>query len=318
MIAWVLLAALQADEGIRHSFTIIEENDFFAGVSRTDKNYTQGLRLEYHLLQPKDEPWLRLAGFYGADTSFSNGFAIAQEIYTPEIITDPLPQPGDRPYAAWLYVGFITTVSKLDRLWQDTWELDVGVVGPHALGDEIQSGWHELIDADDPTWAGQIRNEGTIGLAWKRQWVHDAFGESTAAWGAKTVTSIGASLGTVEVNASVGALFLFGFHTPADFEAGRGFRPLPDKDVVPLRLYGFAGIEGRFVPWNLFLDGGVFRDGPSISRKYVTADFTAGAVLRLGDRIGVSYAQVFRSGEIDTDPRYHNFGSIALSFTVGY
>lgn len=310
----VLAALLVAQDGnTRHTFTVIEENDFFAHISASDKHYTQGLRLEHHVYEPRGGPFFTLRSLYGDGLLYANGMAIGQAMYTPTVITADPADPEDRPYAAWLYLGFLTTVSDPMRGWQDTWEWDLGTVGPHALGDEIQSGWHEIIGADNPTWAGQLPNEIAGGLAWKRQWSHAAFGESTSDWAARTITSVGATLGTVTCDVSAGTKFLFGYRVPDDFEAGRGTRGFPNGEGF--RLYGFAGVEGRFVPWNVFLDGTAFRDSASVSRKYVTADFTMGVVLRAGEALGLSYAQVFRSGEISTDPRYHNFGSIVLSLT---
>ncbi len=307
-----------------HHFTVFEENDFFGHVSKSDKHYTQGIRLDYQFRQPigpdgTGEPLFTLRRLYareGRGLYFTNGLAIGHEMYTPEVITDPLPNPTDRPYVAWLYLGFLTTVSDVGNRWQDTWEIDLGTVGPRALGDEVQSGWHELIGQDNPTWAGQLPNEPGLVASWKRQWVHDASGEPGSDWSLLTVTGVGASVGTVVTELSLETKFLFGYRTPPDFEAGRGLRALEDPDR--LRVYGFLGIEGRFVPWNLFLDGTVFRESADISRKYLVADFSGGLVVRLWEVLGLSYAQVFRSGEIDTDPRFHNFGSIAISCTFGF
>ena len=103
---------------------------------------------------------------------------------------------------------------------------------------------------------------------------------------------------------------------PADYEAGQGSRSL--QTGTGFRFYGFVGVEGRFVPWNVFLDGNVFRESLSVDRKYLTADFSAGVVLRLGAPLGISYAQVFRTGEQSNDPRFHNFGSIAVSLTFDF
>jgi lipid A 3-O-deacylase len=314
----VLLVAQDPPPEVRHTFNVIEENDFFAHVSASDRHYTQGLRLEYHVLDLRQGALLPVRGLYREGTSHSNGAAAGQEMYTPEDITDPLPQPGDRPYAAWLYVGFITTMIDRDRRWQDTWELDVGTVGPHALGDEIQSGWHALIGAENPTWAGQLPNEIGVNASWKREWVHEAFEEPGADWGARMITDLGIKAGTVACEVAVGAHVLFGYRVPSDVAGARAFRPLPGPREWGLRLYGFAGVEGRFVPWNLFLDGTVFRDSASVDRKYLTADFSAGLILKLGDGIGVSYGQSFRSGEISSDPRYQNFGTVVLSWTVGF
>lgn len=313
----LLLALAQDVERVRHTFTIIEENDFFAHVSASDKHYTQGLRLELHVHDPAMGPIFTWRGFYDEkERYFSNGVAIGQAMFTPENITADPPDPLDRPYAAWLYLSFVTTVTNKERSWQDTWEWSIGTIGPRALGDEIQSGWHELIGADDPTWTNQLENEIGGGLAVKRQWSSVTAGEEGGDWAARTITSAGASLSTIVTEISLGAKMLWGYRAPSDYEAGQGPRSLQTGDGF--RFYAFVGVEGRFVPWNVFLDGNVFRDSPSVDRKYLTADFSAGVVLRLGAPFGISYAQVFRTGEQSNDPRYHNFGSIAVSLTFDF
>jgi len=295
---------------------VIEENDFFAHISASDKHYTQGLRLEYHLYDPGEGPLFTLRSFYDADRWFSNGVAVGQAMYTPEEITADPSDPADRPYAAWLYVAFMTTVTEPRRRWQDTWEWTVGTIGPNALGDEIQSGWHEIIGADNPTWAGQLPNEIAGGFSWKRQWTSVAAGEERTDWSARTIVGTGFTASTLLSEAVVGAKVLWGYRAPADFEAGQGSRGFQEGEGF--RFYGFAGVDGRFIPWNAFLDGNAFRDSASVTRKYLTADFSLGVVLRLGRPFGISYAQVFRSGEISTDPAYHNYGSIALSYSFDF
>lgn len=157
-----------------HHLALFEENDFFGHVSKSDKHYTQGLRIEYRFREPTGpdgtgDPrfaYRRLYSDDGRGLLFTNGPAIGHEMYTPEVITDPLPNPSDRPYAAWLYLGLLTTVTSPDDRWQDTWEFDVGTVGPLALGDGIQSGWHDLIGQDNPTESDpRFHNFGSIALS---------------------------------------------------------------------------------------------------------------------------------------------------------
>ena len=307
---------LAQDPPIRHTMTVIEENDFFAHISASDKHYSQGLRLEHHVFDAAAGPFFTLRSLYDADRLFSNGVAVGQAMYTPEDITADPPDPLERPFAAWLYLSFMTTVTDPGRHWQDSWEWSVGTVGPRALGDEIQSFWHRLIGADNPTWAGQLKNEIGGGFSWKRQWTSVAAGEEKTDWSARTITCTGFTASTVVSELVVGAKVLWGYRAPADFEAGQGSRSFQEGEGF--RFYGFAGVEGRFIPWNSFLDGNVFRESASVTRKYLTADFVLGVVLRLGQPFGISYEQVFRSGEIESDPAYHNFGSIALSWSFEF
>src|SRR5215470_12631338 len=104
--------AARADEGQRLS--VIEENDslFF----NSDDHYTQGLRFAW--LGPDvaqgsewNEPFDLLGGmlpvFGEADGERSRRYALSfgQSFFTPSVIAANPPDPTDRPYAGWLYLG---------------------------------------------------------------------------------------------------------------------------------------------------------------------------------------------------------------------
>ncbi|HEX2211736.1 MAG TPA: lipid A deacylase LpxR family protein [Longimicrobium sp.] len=141
------------------------ENDF--GI--TDRHYTNGLRRSR--VWSSTEFWQRKIGtpllnllLLGARACGTNeegcytlrtGWAIGQNFYTPQIITDEEANPQDRPYAGFLYYG------QLFELIQDRWvheiEFDVGVLGPLALAGPVQAVWHQLWGWDHPEgWDHQI------------------------------------------------------------------------------------------------------------------------------------------------------------------
>ena len=112
------------------------ENDMLA---RTDRYYTNGIKfgvgLPFELLQTPAAELLRsFDPDNGADIHV--GLFLGQNIYTPRDITIGAAQPNDRPWAAWLYLGGVAQRARNNRL--DTVEFDVGVVGPAALGEEVQ------------------------------------------------------------------------------------------------------------------------------------------------------------------------------------
>jgi len=52
------------------------------------------------------------------------------------------------------------------------------------------------------------------------------------------------------------------------------------------------------VPYNIFLDGSLFRDGPGIERNDTVYDITAGLSARI-DKVRLSVTRVKRSEEFD-------------------
>ncbi len=65
-----------------------------------------------------------------------------QQIFTPSDIDRTTVDPDDRPYAGWLYLGLGYNQNN-DR-WMDSTQLNIGVIGPAALGQEAQDFIHDL------------------------------------------------------------------------------------------------------------------------------------------------------------------------------
>ena len=75
--------------------------------------------------------------------------------------------------------------------------------------------------------------------------------------------------------------------------------------------YLFAGVEGRAVAYNAFLDGPWFRASPDVEKKPFVADVQAGAALTWrGFRFAYTY--VLRTREFDGQESSDRFGAITL------
>jgi hypothetical protein len=84
-----------------------------------------------------------------------------------------------------------------------------------------------------------------------------------------------------------------------------------------LEFYLFVGAEGRWVPFNATLDGGLFRNGPKANepRRFV-GDLRVGASARY-KKFRLTYSIVDRSLEFKVPPGHigtQRFGSYVLSF----
>jgi hypothetical protein len=74
----------------------------------------------------------------------------------------------------------------------------------------------------------------------------------------------------------------------------------------------FAGAEGRAVVRNIFLDGNSFRNSRSVDKRPFVGDLQFGGVL-LWNNVRLSYTQVLRTREFETQGKKDNFGSLAVS-----
>ena len=169
------------------TFSFVFENDFLAG---TDRNYTNGFRFSY-VRPPKLKRFAPYivgnkvgeAGVKGVTLDRAlplvssdlprervyvrQGFQIGQSIFTPRDTAASRPDPDDRPYAGWLYVGSTWVVERrtAERVILDTFQVNVGIVGPAAFGDEVQNQFHRVI-GDSPVngWDFQLDNEPGVEL----------------------------------------------------------------------------------------------------------------------------------------------------------
>lgn len=299
--------------------TITSENDLYGGG--TDKNYTNGARATWFDLGA-EPPFLAEAlasivpSFRVNDTT-STYYSLGHNLYTPEEITAPIPDPADRPYAAFLYgsAGFASVTD--DHI--DDIEFTLGVVGPAALGEQIQKFVHEQIDSPDPAgWDFQLENEPGFILSWQRSWP-EAYAATPGPFHFRATPHVGTTLGNVYTYANVGLTLQL--TAEADrWQAqplrvrpsipGNGFFAPPD-DTWSWSL--FAGVEGRAVGQNIFLDGNTFEDSPSVDKEYFVADASAGAAMTLGPT-RISYTLNWRTREFEGQDDPSIFGAVAIGF----
>lgn len=282
---------------------IFIENDSFGS---SDQYYTNGIKIGGGIPADKVSKFftrppnaLLDAITDGASNHF--GLFIGQNMYTPRDIAVAAPQPNDRPWAAWLYVGAVAQSVKDDRL--HTVEFDLGVVGPPALGRQVQTAWHKLVDAPEPQgWGNQIRTEPGFLLTYlhKRR-----YGDSS---GVQLVPHIGATAGTIATFARAGALLRAGQNMtgfgPDGIEPGGAMlknarRQQDEGRKQAYEWFVFAGADGRLMGHNTSLDGSLFRSGPGVDTRDYVYDLLTGLSVRV-EALRFSITRIKRSEEFYT------------------
>lgn len=315
------------------SYSLYVENDFF--FAGTDRRYTNGLKftaLASNLRRfdspeiPDPARWVaqRLSRLVERDEIPKLGLSFGQNIYTPEDTQTTALQPRDRPYAAWLYggVSFQNYRPPVNRFGDartprlDIVEVNAGLVGPWALGEEIQNGYHRLMGIRTAKgWDRQIGNEPGLNLIFERKWRYRAGDVLGTGWAADFIPHTGFSLGNVFTYANAGFETRFGYHLPGDFGTNL-IRPTGDSNPVlrfPFNVFVFAGVDARAVARDITLDGNTFRDSPSIERRRGVVDFVGG--LAFGTRSWqFTYSQATRTEEFKGQRDSQEFGSLSLTF----
>lgn len=311
--------------------TLLEENDSL--YFNADRHYTQGLRISD--LRPVlgsqsgwNEPFAllgRIAPLFAAEadgSKITRRYAIfaGQSFFTPKDLERKPPDPGDRPYAGWLYAGLsLLQESSHDTL--ENLELQLGVVGPAAFGEEVQNKYHQFIGAEHANgWDSQIRDEPGAALSYERFWRFALVGSDDG--GIDIVPAVGATVGNVFTYGEAGALLRVGSGLNADYGPARIRPALSGTDYFDSQYardrfgyYFFAGTQGRVVGRNIFLDGNSFRQSPSVDKKILVADIQAGFSVFWSTAVRADFSVIQRTEEFEGQHGPDPIGTASLSFS---
>lgn len=295
------------------------ENDAIGGG--TDEQYTSGVRLTYFDVEtpmpPVIDQMAETVPTFDINETTSTFFTIGQSIFTPENISIRQNQDNDRPWAAWLYgsIGMATvTDNHLDEL-----EFTAGIVGPEALGEQTQKLIHKHVtDSAIPKgWKNQLEFEPGVIMSWRRRWPI-WYTQNVGDFRFRVEPDVNVSLGNIYTYAGTGTTITFGPYnsrlqdTPPRVQpgmAGTGFFDTPDNDFS---WYLFAGLHGRAIARNIFLDGNTFTDSHDVDKKHLVGDANIGAAFTYDD-YRLSYTLNYRTKEFNGQNDDSIFGSITLT-----
>ncbi|MBK7962805.1 MAG: lipid A deacylase LpxR family protein [Bdellovibrionales bacterium] len=306
------------------AFALYIENDTRnIGGPGSDEAYSNGLKLSYIYAEDRIPPWSRAAArsmaFLGPHldrAKLNYAFSVGPQIYTPNNTQEGALIKDDRPYVGWLYLGF--TVSLRQENVGHFLELDLGTLGPSALGSEVQNSTHNLIGAKKAQgWRNSLNDEPTLQLFYQKRTKTDISKQLDF------IPSYGAALGNVQVSAQIGAQIRFGFNLPDDFGPGRPSAGDGDPFVSPMQdilkkrnsYYIFGGGRGNWIARNIFLDGNSFRESPRVTKHPVTFSTEFGFGLQFTS-LALVWRFVTRSPEFEEKKAFNSFASVSVIYFV--
>jgi lipid A 3-O-deacylase len=310
--------------------TFLEENDSL--YFNSDKHYTQGLRFSALSPEMSGRATDALFGILGAIPGIfaSDGgserriaLSVGQSLFTPKNLTLKPPDPTDRPYGGWLYGGASLLQEHGNQL--ENFEIQLGIVGPGALGRETQNDFHQFIgDNQAQGWSSQIQTEPGGLLSYERLWRLPLPLLSSTSGGVENgidfVPQGGVTGGNVFTYGELGGTLRIGRHLETDYGQVR-VRPglsgtdyfNPDHLDDDVGFYVFAGAQGRAVAHNIFLDGNTARPSPSVPREVLVADFQGGVSVFWSSRIRFDFSAVRRTIEFVGQHHPDVIGTAALA-----
>lgn len=277
------------------------ENDFFTG---TDYYYSQGITVEYVNPRLKKNPINRLLFFAKNDKS-KYGISFNIFGYTPTTIESNEVLLNDRPFQANMAVkSFVLNIdsTKKQRIASS---ISVGVMGPAALGKEIQTVIHKQTgDAIPKGWQHQIKNDIILNYQLNYEKAIVRAGNNLLVNGFAE-----AKAGTLHNKLSGGLNFMAGRFTDP-----YSFTPVKKKANFYLFGQGFVSLIG----YDATMQGGLFNrksvhttTANEIERVVFRADI--GIMLNI-KKVYLSYSQSYLSKEFKNGLR-HSWGGLSLSIS---
>ncbi|MCW5585570.1 MAG: lipid A deacylase LpxR family protein [Chromatiales bacterium] len=295
------------------------ENDLWG--SGDDRFYTHGTELSY-LRTGAPPSWLAAIAdvlpFFHRTSESAVGYSVGQAIFTPSDTDSEALVSNDRPYAGWLYfsaglasrVEMRPTSETIDGL-----AVTLGMVGPSAHADNVQTEFHKLIDVDVARgWDHQLKDEPGVILTYARKWRHFPLNGGPRQW--EWSPHLAASVGNVYTYGAAGMMVRWGTNLRTDIGPPNirpGFPGAPFfQPGAKSNWYLFGGIEGRAVARNIFLDGNTFRDSHSVDRKPLVADVQFGVAFHV-DSVRIAISNVYRTREFKGQDEPAQYGAINIT-----
>lgn len=304
------------------------DNDLFG---HQDQGYSNGVMLTLvspNLKDYTDDPCLpRLARWINRhlEAVTPEGFdqqnmvvSFAHGIFTP---TDPTRHdviPDDRPYAGVLLASLGYNARSGDHL--RTTQLQFGIVGPSALGKQVQNEVHKITGGDKfEGWDNQLRDEPVFRIVHER--MRRFAPEQEGIWSWDAVSHYGGTLGTLTTYANVGGEVRFGRYLPNDFGSTplrpAGENTAPTGSRIPPDVLGFhmfLTTDARWVLRDITLDGNTFKDSHSVDKRAFVGEYGYGLAFMYG-RWKFALARYHSTREFDGQKERPVFGSFTISRT---
>lgn len=291
----------------KNEFGFRTDNDSYLGYGQ-DRYYTNGLFITFR--HAADQNRLKSS----VEKKIWE-IEAGQKMYNPKSgqVTDI--RQVDRPFAGYLYAG--TSINWLYSKENNLkLSLQLGTIGPSALGENGQVFLHKLIGFYEiKGWESQVRDElGVNAIAEYNHLLHRSSSQKTDF----TLTTNG-RLGNTFSGAGIGLLFRAGnvnqlfnsVSTNSTLSNNSKTEPLTGKES-----FFYAEPALNYVAYDATVEGGLFRDdkGP------ITFDVKP---LVFSQQLGFMYSKnrwtldlsvIFKSHEIKSTAKAHQYGSLAFYY----
>jgi len=158
LVLAIIPSYLFAQKPVNQQIDFIIDNDAFLGPADKDRYYSSGIFLNYLSTVGTETTLFNLFNKKDQLIKLVQGFHFSQLVYTSDNITFTNVNLLDRPYAGIHALGYSLTTYRKNN-WVFTGKLDLGILGPSSLVDEVQINWHNFFGLSEPRgWIHQIND----------------------------------------------------------------------------------------------------------------------------------------------------------------
>lgn len=235
------------------------DNDVYLGLG-LDRYYTQGFFLGFTkaINTRSKKRWIKKI----------LSFSVGQEIYTPYVAYAEVKEDVDRPFAGYLYGGgALSWFSKAEEVFSA--EIQIGTIGPHAFGKEVQAGWHKTFGFYEVRgWEFQLNNAFQINLnaGYKKTLFRNHRGN---------LDLIGNGIiraGTRQTNGEIAGQLRLGHLNPITTSAASAGRVDTRQSTIRKEIYLYVRPYLSVIAYDATIEGGLFvkQHGEAVNGKINT------------------------------------------------
>jgi len=271
----------------------------------TDSYYTAGVGMSYTHSGLKKTPTQLILSSKNTDNLTFTGFGIEQRIFTPSSITAPDSITNDQPYSAYLLATNFSVLINQEAHLKISNELGIGVMGPAAGGEEMQTLVHEVVNSPIPVgWDNQLQNTFLIDYHFR---IEKGFFND---WTANHIIPFAAArIGTLTNRVQIGMMVKLGnknqYLVPS----------LIGHDKLIWEWVFSANLQGVF--YDATLQGSMFKEDPNaldkseiVSHQY---QFRTGFNLYYRN-FSLRYMLNFNSSNLNSTV-YHRYGGVNIGYS---
>lgn len=292
--------SLTAQE-FKNEFSVISDNDAYLWYGQ-DRYYTNGLFVNYRRAKQSTESSKIEKRIYG--------ISFGQKMYNPISGYSPNPLYHDRPFAAYLYgAPSLSLYYKNEQILKA--DLEVGVIGPKALGKQTQTLLHKIVGFYEISgWEYQIGND--IGLNANLNYIKLITRDDKKSVDLSLDSYL--RLGTTFDAIGLGVMFRAGkinsLPYSAIYSARTGKQEEHKKEV-----FFYAKPQLNYVTYDATIEGSISKHNSPITYNVKPWVFSQLVGFNYSTpHLTIDYHLIFNSKEIKSWAKAHQYGSIGLAY----